>query len=193
MSGGGRAFSFLGVGGSLSVCGGGRLGSVVADRGRRGDEERHSFHPACRECSHKLFFSCLFSQKSQVSIGLMFLSPPWCHRGSGTQKDLQCWSSPGLSQMTAPQLGVLMERTECQRRNGHRPWLLSPSPCLALCPAPCPSPVLSLFLGLLLHSFPQGYLPGLPSPSERSCLGAGLVWEYWLDCLKEKEMYKMDE
>lgn len=115
LSGGGRALSFLGVGGSLSVCGGGRLGSVVADGGRRGDEERHSFHPACRECSHKLFFSCLVSQKSQGSIGLMFLSPPWCHRGFGTQKDLRCWSSPGLAQMAAPQLGVLMERTECQR------------------------------------------------------------------------------
>lgn len=56
LSGGGRAFSLLGVGGSLSVCGGGRLGSVVADGGRRGDEERQSFHPACRQRSHKLFF-----------------------------------------------------------------------------------------------------------------------------------------
>ena len=45
-SGGGRALTFLGVGPSLSVCGGGRVSSV-ADGGGRGEEGRDSFHPAC--------------------------------------------------------------------------------------------------------------------------------------------------
>ena len=49
-SGGGRALTFLGVGPSLSVGGGGRVGSV-ADGGGRGEEGRDSFHPACTEVS----------------------------------------------------------------------------------------------------------------------------------------------
>lgn len=89
--------------------------------------------------------------------------------------------------MAAPQLDVWMERTEYQRRNGHCLQLLSLSPCLALCLAPCPSLFLSLFLGLLRHSFPQGYLPALLSPSESSCLGAGLILEYREHCLKNKQ------
>lgn len=48
LSGGGRALTFLGAGPSLSVCGGGRLGSV-ADEGGRGEEGRDSFHPAFKE------------------------------------------------------------------------------------------------------------------------------------------------
>lgn len=47
-SGGGRALIFLGIGPSLSVCGGGRVGSE-ADGRWRGEEGRVSFHPPCEE------------------------------------------------------------------------------------------------------------------------------------------------
>lgn len=52
LSGGGRALSFLGAGPSLSVGGGGRLGSVV-DGGGSGEDGRDSFHPAYTESSSK--------------------------------------------------------------------------------------------------------------------------------------------
>ena len=50
LSGGGRALTFLGVEPSLSLCGGGKLGSV-ADGVGRGEEGRDSFHPACTQSS----------------------------------------------------------------------------------------------------------------------------------------------
>lgn len=53
-SGGGRAFTFLAGGPSLSACGGGRGGSV-ADGGGGGEEGRDSFHPACAESSISIF------------------------------------------------------------------------------------------------------------------------------------------
>lgn len=85
-----------------------------------------------------------------------FLLPlwSWCRHDSATRRDPLHRSSPGLFQTAARQSDVLLETTEYQRRNGHCLQLLSPS--------------LSLFLGLLLHSFPQGCWPELPSPFERS-------------------------
>lgn len=64
LSGGGRALTFLGVGPSLSVCGGGRVSSV-ADGGGRGEEGRDSFHPACTESSIYEFYTK--SQRCYVS------------------------------------------------------------------------------------------------------------------------------
>lgn len=54
-SGGGRALIFLGVGQSLSDCGGGRAGSVP-DGGGRGEDGRDSFHPPYKKRSVQVIY-----------------------------------------------------------------------------------------------------------------------------------------
>lgn len=164
---------FLGVGQSLSDCGGARAGSVP-DGGGRGEEGRDSFHPPCRKRGVQGIHTRTRCTSWAVLWRVTLLSPLWmlCCPCSWCQRSLHYWSPPGVCQrMAAPQLDVLMEtlsalKAQDQKRNDCSLQLPSPFPSPVLSPspslAPCPC------LGLLHHSCQQGWSPLLPLLSEGS-------------------------
>lgn len=200
-SGGGRALILLGVGQSLSDCGGGRAGSVP-DGGGRGEDGRDSLHPPCRKRSvhvvymrARLICVCTTAGLWCCRDRVMLRSPLWtlCCPCSWCQRSLQYWSPPAVCQRTAaPRLDVLMEtlsalKVQDQKRSGCLLQIPFPCPFHVLSPVPCPFPCLCLApfpcLGLLHHSCLQGWLPPLPSPSAGSWLEAVITYVH---CLKIK-------